>query len=276
MNPAISASIVTYCNSPSDILRAAQSFIKDTDDKAMLYIIDHSPTDDLHRHLGGMQNVRYAHHPENKGYGAGHNIAIRQILSTHDYHFVINPDVHFEQGTLPTIIEFMQQHPSVGLVMPKVINPQGEVQHLAKLIPTPMDLLFKRFLPQSWTKERLHRFTLQDKDYNKCFEAPYLSGCFMSLNVKALKDVGLFDERFFLYPEDIDLSRRIHEQYKTVYLPKATITHVHEAGSYKSLRMLGIHMVNMIRYFNKWGWIFDHKRKAANARVLKDLKYFHP
>ena len=95
----------------------------------------------------------------------------------------------------------------------------------------------------------------------------------MFFRISALQDIGLFDERFFMYGEDIDLSRRMHLQYRTMYYPGASIVHLHEAASYKNRRMLLIHIRNIIRYFNKWGWFFDAQRRKINRRLLKDLNY---
>lgn len=94
----------------------------------------------------------------------------------------------------------------------------------------------------------------------------------MFLRVKALERVGLFDERFFMYPEDIDLTRRIHRHFTTLYFPQATVVHAHRAASYKSLKMLWIHMANMVRYFNKWGWIYDAERSKANRQLFGTLR----
>ena len=91
----------------------------------------------------------------------------------------------------------------------------------------------------------------------------------MFLRTKALKDVGLFDERFFMYPEDIDLTRRIHRKYRTVFYPEVSIVHHHAQSSYVNFRMLMIHSWNLIKYFNKWGWIVDNERHVVNLRIDK-------
>jgi GT2 family glycosyltransferase len=96
----------------------------------------------------------------------------------------------------------------------------------------------------------------------------------MFLRTKALTVSGLFDERFFMYPEDIDLSRRIHEHYDTLYYPHVFITHKHEAASYRNYKMLWIHIKNMVKYFNKWGWFKDKKREEINFSTLNKLGYF--
>ena len=165
----------------------------------------------------------------------------------------------------------MNMNIEVAQLMPKVFFPTGEIQYLCKLIPTPFNLIFRRFLPQSWTKESTKKFELRDSGYNKLMNIPYLSGCFMFFRTEALKEVGLFDERFFMYPEDIDLTRRIHAKYRTVFYPEVNIIHHHAQSSYINLKMLYIHITNMVKYFNKWGWFFDKERRKVNKEIIKQL-----
>jgi GT2 family glycosyltransferase len=139
-------------------------------------------------------------------------------------------------------------------------------------LPAPADLIARRFLPAIFIKKRMQRFEMHESGYDKIIEVPYMSGCFMFLRVDALKKIGLFDERFFMYPEDIDLTRRMHGAYKTIFYPHAEIMHVHERGSYKSWRLFFVHITNMIKYFNKWGWIFDRERKRINKDTLAQFK----
>lgn len=240
-----------------------------------LYLIDNSPSRELENDVAGYDRNRvvYIFCGKNLGYGAAHNIAIREALKRNArYHVVLNPDILFTPDSIDKLYEFMNQNPVVGQIMPKVVYPTGEIQYLCKLIPTPVDLLFKRFLPAKLCRKRLYKFRLEFSGYNRVMNVPYLSGCFMFFRVSALKDVGLFDERFFMYPEDIDMTRRIHEKYKTMFYPDTTIVHAHAAASYVSKKMLCIHILNMIKYFNKWGWIFDKKRVRMNRECLERLK----
>ncbi len=89
----------------------------------------------------------------------------------------------------------------------------------------------------------------------------------MFLRSDALKKVGLFDERYFIYMEDIDLSRRIAREYKTIYFPNVHIYHGHARESYGFNKLLLLHIHSAIKYFNKWGWFFDKDRKVTNQRV---------
>lgn len=166
----------------------------------------------------------------------------------------------------------MDKNTEVGHLMPKVFYPNGEMQYLCKLIPTPFDLFIRRFLPISWAKWRVEKFEMRKTGYNKIMDVPYLSGSFMFLRTKALEEVGLFDERFFMYPEDIDLTRRIHRKYRTVFFPNVSIIHHHAKSSYLSFKMLVIHSINLIKYFNKWGWIFDSERRELNEKIQKSIQ----
>jgi hypothetical protein len=222
--------------------------------------------------------VIYIRSGKNLGYGAGHNIALRKALETSDFHFVLNPDVYFAPEELKKMLLRMGQDPKIGQLMPKVTYPDGSIQYLCKLIPTPFDLLFRRFLVgpfRSLARQRLERFELRFTGYDREMDVPYLSGCFMLFRISSLREVGLFDERFFMYPEDIDITRRMHAVHRTLFFPGATIVHDHARASYNNGRMLKIHIVNLIKYFNKWGWFFDAERKANNKVVLRSIELNH-
>ena len=265
----LNASIVLYNHSLSEITPLVETLRK-SELVSSVFLIDNSPQ----RNSDFEQlEVNYLHNDKNIGYGAAHNIVIRYTIEQNTpYHLVVNPDISIDASILDKIVDFMDSNPEIGHLMPKVYYPNGEIQHLCKLLPTPFDLILRRFIPQTWTKRRTAKFELRKSGYNKIMDVPYLSGCFMFLRADALKKVGLFDERFFMYPEDIDLTRRIHCEYRTVFYPEVSIVHHHARDSYLNLKMLWIHTINMIRYFNKWGWIFDRERKIINKKVLNQFK----
>ena len=269
----ITASIVIY-NSPATDMQTVISClaisIVDT-----VYVIDNAPDDSLKEFILGLSGkIVYIQGQGNVGYGAAHNIAIREAVRQRaKYHIVLNPDIKFREGVIEQLASFMNDHPEVGQVIPKIVFPNGELQYVCKLIPTPLDLLFRRFMPAKMNEKRANRFELRFTGYDKIMNAPYHHGCFMFFSVSALREIGLFDERFFMYPEDIDMTRRMHEKYLTVFYPEVEAVHAHAAESRKSLKMFLIHSMNMIRYFNKWGWFFDKKRRAANRQILKELHY---
>ena len=235
-----------------------------------VYWIDNSPIANIDLPLLSPK-ITYKHNTHNIGYGAAHNIAIREsIYNDIPYHLVVNPDIILTKQALELMLNFIVQHPEVGSLMPKVVYPNGELQYLCKLLPTPLDVFGRRFLPRKWIKHRNDTYEMRTSGYSKLMNVPYLSGCFMLLRTQAVQKARLFDERFFMYPEDIDLTRRIHRDYLTVFFPHATIIHNHEKASYKSLKMLWIHIINMCRYFNKWGWFIDKERTLFNQTAIKE------
>lgn len=272
-SPRISASIVLYKTKMSDLTQVVKSYSPSVARK--LYLVDNSPDKSaLTDEITADKNIEYIFSGENRGYGAGHNIAIKRAIEENsDFHVVLNPDLIFEPKVIDELAEYMEKDDSIGQLSPRIVNPKGELQYLCKLIPTPFDLIFKRFFPKKFYEKRSEKFQLKFTGYDKVMNVPYLSGCFMFFRVSALKDVGLFDERFFMYPEDIDITRRMHEKYKTLFVPDVQIIHAHAAESYKSRKMLKVHIKNMIKYFNKWGWIFDSRRRKVNRQVLKELGY---
>ena len=273
MHIPISASIVLYKTDKS-VLETINSFFN-TPINGKLFLVDNSPTNNLQQILADTiidKRVEYIFNNANLGFGAAHNIALKKTEGVSKYHLILNPDINFEANVIPALINYMEANENVGLVMPKIIYPNKSTQYVAKLLPTPVDLIFKRFIPSFLIKKRMEKFQLKFTDYNTEMEVPYLSGCFMFLRVNALQKIGLFDENFFMYPEDIDLTRRMHQQYKTMFYPEVSVVHAHEQGSYKSKKLLYIHITNMIKYFNKWGWFFDAERRKVNKKIMEQFK----
>lgn len=268
------ASIVTYNTSQGDLERVLESALLDS--VARLYVIDHSPQEGIEAMLPSDPRIVYQRRP-NLGYGAGHNHAIRQAMEAGaKYHAVLNPDIYWDGPVIHELAEYMDANPDVGQMLPKVLYPDGRLQYVCKLIPTPFDLIANRFLPRALVKGRVARFRLEKTGYKEIINVPYMHGCFMMLRIDALREVGLFDEQFFMYPEDIDLTRRMHEKWRTLFYPPLTIYHAHAAASRTSPRMLWIHITNMVKYFNKWGWLSDPKRRQYNRRLLRQLSSPRP
>ena len=262
---SLNVSIVAYHTSTDELEQALASLASPSVDT--VYLIDNGSEERLKRWCSGRKGVVYIQAP-NPGYGAGHNIAIRHSISNGKrYHLVMNSDVRFEPSVIDDITGFMDTHDEVGALQPKIINPDGSLQHTCRRLPTPLDVFARRFLPHCLFRSRDSRYLLTDLNPDVQHNIPYHQGSFMFLRTKALSDSGLFDERFFMYPEDIDLTRRIHRHWLTLYYPEVTVIHDHRADSYRSLRMTWIHAVNMVRYFNKWGWWYDRERREFNRHI---------
>ena len=236
-----------------------------------IYVEDNSPDTKLKELFEPYRNVNYAH-IDNRGYGHAHNKAIRRAIDEgSDFHLVINPDVRWDGVILERLIDEMNKHDNCALLQPRIIYPDGRLQHTCRLLPTPLDVFAKRFLPAFLFKKRLKRYLLPESAYAKSFNAVYMQGSFMLFRTSCFSEIGLFDERFFMYPEDIDITRRTRSFFSAIYYPDISIVHDHQAASSRNLKMLWVHIVNMIKYFNKWGWFFDKNRRTLNKQLLKDI-----
>lgn len=267
----ITASLVTYHTKPSYLTRLISCVLESN--ISIFYIIDNSSNDSLRVYANVSERIRYIH-SDNLGFGHGHNIALKLAFENHSkYHVVINPDIYWSNKVIEELENFMDNTTDCGLVMPKILYPNGEIQYLCKLLPTPMNLLGRRFMPFRGMQKKIDKkFELHYSGYDKIMEIPSLSGCFMFIRTDVLRQVGIFDERYFMYAEDLDLCRRIGEISKTMFYPYVSVFHEYEKGSYKSMKLLKYHICSVIKYFNKWGWIFDNKRRKINSRCIKSIK----
>lgn len=267
----LSISIVLFKTDSEDLLNIFDC-IKGSGIDYHLYLVDNSPDNSL-KNVIQDDAVTYIHSKKNIGYGKGHNLVLKRVLNASRYHLVLNSDITFSSDILSKLISYMNSQSEVGLLMPKILSQDGDIQYLSRLIPTPLDLIIRMALPRWVYKSKREKYQLEFTNYNSVIEAPFLSGCFMFLRTGALKKIGNFDDRFFMYTEDVDLSRRIHEKYKTIYYPEVDIIHKHAKESFKNLKMMFNHVSSAIKYFNKWGWFFDKKRRETNKRILNQLNY---
>jgi GT2 family glycosyltransferase len=269
MTAPVRCSIVCYLSRHDQVERLLASVTTARPD-LLVYLVDNSPTDTF-RSLAGRFGVRYHHQPHNPGYARAHNWALRDAIAAGSaYHFVLNPDIQIPLDGIGKLLAYMEQHPDVGLLAPRVHYPDGRLQPLCKLLPHPVELLVRRFFPLLHRSSgRLARYELHASGYSRVMDVPALSGCFMLMRVETLARAGLFDERFFLYFEDVDLSRRIGRIARTVFVPHVAVVHDYARGSYRDWRLLWHHLVSAGRYFNKWGWLRDAERDRVNARTLR-------
>lgn len=267
----VSASLVLYHNKQSDIEKVINSILSSKID--CLCIVDHSSNDDFKRLEGLSDSIHYLH-TKNDGYGKGHNIGFEECKKYVDskYHIVINPDIYFEASAIDSLIAFMNTNENVGLVMPKIFYPNGDFQFLCKLLPTPKDIFLRQFASKKIRERNDNRYAMKSVDFEKEMDIPSLSGCFMFFRSSCFEEIDGFDMRFFMHFEDIDITRRISKIARTVYYPHAIIIHAHEAAHKKNKKMFLIGLKSAIKYFNKWGWIFDNERVRANNAAIKYLK----
>jgi GT2 family glycosyltransferase len=271
MSINISASLVLY-NTPFEMYdRVINCFLNNS--QGYLYIVDNSQCPVINLQSYGDRLI-YIHSNKNIGFGAAHNLAFKLFAIESEFHIILNPDIYFENSPFGEISKFMISTPEVGALMPKILYPDRSIQHLAKLLPSPIILICRRFLIPIFPflkRFNLH-YELHGLSHSKYSEVPSISGCFLFLRTKAFKDINGFDERFFMYMEDVDLVRRISINSRVVYFPSVHVFHDYAKGSYKNFSLLIHHLYSAVLYFNKWGWFFDSYRTYVNSKILRKIK----
>lgn len=249
------ASVVLYKNPQAMIKNVVRSFL-DTSLNVKLYIIDNSPTP-LHQSILEGAPVFYHYAGQNFGYGKAHNWCLSRCEPSR-YYLILNPDVIMSKGVLEELIEYMDTHPDVGMISPRVLNEDQTLQCLNKRNPALLDLFLRRFysgVGLKYFKKRLDHYEMKDQGYDRICEVPFMTGAFMFCRTTVLKKVGGFDPRFFMYFEDADLSRKIQAMgYKTLYYPFVHITHLWQRASQKRIKMAMVFILSGLKYFQKWGW----------------------
>lgn len=271
MNYNLTVSVVLFYTDEDEILNIIEIIAK-SDLRIKLFFIDNSPNRNSEKVVKTSDDIVYINTDENLGFGKAHNIAINYAKDNSDYHLILNADVDFDHAILNSMIKYMAANKDIGLMAPKVLNPDGSLQYTARLLPTPFYLIFRRFMPINSIKKRLNqKYELKAFNLMNPIEVPFFIGCFLLIKTSILDKIEGYDKRYFMYMEDIDLVRRIHQHYKTVYYPLCSIIHKHGKGSYNNKKLLKYHLKSSIQYFNKWGWFFDKQRKKTNDKILSQL-----
>lgn len=267
----VSVGIVLYKNDTSEIENLLKCLLY-TDTSLIIIVIDNSPfKSDVS--FNDKHELEYHHLPHNPGFGTAHNIGFKRSIELGcDYHFIINPDVYFTFDLVNTMVYYMEKRLTIGVMMPELINIDGSIQFLPKKLPYPWEVLLRSMIGlfpglKSNFSRFLDNYELRNVPRNRVYRAPLISGAFCLYRLKVVQEIGLFDERFFMYFEDWDLSRRINSRYLAVYNPQNKVIHRHEAGSRGNLGLFKIFIKSMFLYFFKWGWIFDEDRNIQNKTL---------
>jgi len=275
IKPSISLSISVVCyNSPPDevrqllkpLLKAIQ-YLGQSQPLSVtpIYLVDNSDQTplslDTFADFEGQctelkVDLRHLHGQGNVGYGQAHNLVLEKLHS--HYHLILNPDVIVEEAALVEALNFIEDKPNRVMLSPRAKDSSGEKQYLCKRYPSVLTLLVRGFFPEflrRFFRKRLARYEMQELDEKEVSEGiPLVSGCFMFVRTEVLKEVGGFDELYFLYFEDFDLSIRIGKLGKIAYAPNVRIIHHGGNASKKGFRHLKMFIQSGIRFFNKHGW----------------------
>jgi GT2 family glycosyltransferase len=217
---------------------------------------DHRPGQVVERLEAGA--VAFLTNTDNPGYGRAVNRLVKELGSLPPYIGVLNTDLAWQSGSFEKLLAWLKGHSDVSLATPQILNSEATPQKLCKQHPTLLGLLSRRFVPEwlkpEWLKHYDRWYVMEDQDYQQVFDVPYLSGCCMLMRSDAFRHVGGFDERYFLYLEDADLSRSLSQEGRCVHLPIASVVHGWGRGNHRSMRLTLVNIHSAWLYFNKWGW----------------------
>lgn len=252
MKKTFSVGIVTY-NSEKDIGNVLDSLDKLSNRKDIeIFVIDNKSTDKTVELIEqNHKNVRLIKNRLNMGFGRANNKIIEQIDTK--YHVLVNPDIVVETDTFENIQQYMDKNPDVVQMAPKVLNQDGTEQFLPKMQPRFKYLIAGKLENKSrYLKKVREEYTFQSKKIEDVVDIDFCTGCFSVLRTNELKMCKGFDERYFLYLEDADLTRKIQKYGRTVYNPEIIVMHKWERASRKSVKYFWIHLQSMIKYWWKW------------------------
>ncbi|MFU8813560.1 MAG: glycosyltransferase [Balneolaceae bacterium] len=218
----------------------------DSSDGSVAFIKEHFPTVDV---IANRENI---------GFGKANNQAIEQVDT--EYTFLLNPDTLLEEHTLHTMLEHMNAHPECGACGCKILNPDGSfAPESRRSVPTLVSAMSKAFgLTSLFPKSRFFaHYYVGWKDENEPSSVEVLSGSCMFFRTEVLKAAGGFDERFFMYGEDIDLSYRVSKLgYRIDYVPETSIIHYKGESTKKG-------NLQYVKLFNKAMYQFFDKHYSA-------------
>ncbi len=237
-------------------------------DQLEIFVVDNDSKDgSVEMVQQSFPSVKIIANKQNVGFSTANNQAIKE--STTDYVVLLNPDTLVKSNTFKKVIDFMDNTPGAGGLGVKMIDGNGNFLPESKRgLPTPEVAFYKifglsRLFPKSKKYGRYHLGYLSDDETH---EVDVLSGAFMMMRKETLDKVGLLDEDFFMYGEDIDLSYRItQEGYKNYYFPDTTIVHYKGESTKKS-------SVNYVFVFYKAMAIFAKKHfESSKASLFSKL-----
>lgn len=250
MEIMVTGSIVTYNNMSTidETLKTLYEYTKDINFK--LYVVDNNSTDGTVEHIKeNYPQVEVVALNENIGFGAGHNKAVRMVDS--DYHVIINPDIVFIENSIKKMVDYLENNEDIGVLSPKICFPDGREQILGKKDPHFKYILASR-LRGDEPGTLLKKYAMLDCDLTKPIDIENASGCFMVFRTSILKKIDGFDERYFMYFEDADITRKARKYSRVVYYPEAVVSHVWNRDSKHNFKLLAIHIHSMLKYYWKW------------------------
>lgn len=240
-----------------------------------IIVVDNGGEEALERTLAErFGDVRYLKIMRNVGFAAGNNRGAHSARGK--YLLFANQDLTALEGSLNTLISFMEENLDVGICGPRLLNPDGSLQQSYYRFYRPMTPVYRRTLLGRTKKGQNHldTFLMRDVDMTRAQNVDFLMGAALCVRRSAIETVGLFDERFFFYFEDTDWCKRFWRAgYRVCYVPQSTMVHLHGRDSAQKMgiaslfdRATRLHIQSGIKYFIKhytsgWGRIQPFKEE---------------
>jgi GT2 family glycosyltransferase len=248
---------VTICSwNTRDDLRACLASLHNVRDEAEfeVIVVDNNSNDKSAEMVAEeFPWVRLEPMPRNLGFAGGHNHAIAIRNAPHA--FPLNSDTIVHAGALRKVLDFAHAHPDYGMIGPKLLNPDGSLQFSCRRFPNPVAALFRNTpLGKLFPNNRFTReYLMQDWDHTKPREVDWVSGAAFLVRKEVIDKIGLFDEEYFMFCEDVDWCWRAWKAgFKVVYYPEAVITHAIGRSTDKAPnRMIGRFHRSMLRFYTK-------------------------
>jgi hypothetical protein len=291
----ISAIIVNW-NTKDLLLESVRTAIETTvRHRLEIVVIDNGSTDGSLEAIRAQNNIRLISNNVNLGFAAANNLGIR--AATGKYICLINSDVEVLDGCLDRMCDYMDEHPEIGLLGPRVLNKDLTLQRSCTELPSVRNTFTQAFmldkiLPRlKWARSRF----MVDFDHATICDVEVMSGCCLFVRRSALTMVGELDQRFFIYKEDVDLCKRFADAgWKVRFYPTARIIHYGGASSSATPARFLIEMEKANReYWRKhhsgfacgtvmavtvayyliriWGWILSHILRLHDSETNKKM-----
>ena len=169
------------------------------------------------------------------------------------YHFVVNPDITLDDDAVSKLCAWMDAHPDVVMATPRLLFPDGAEQYTAKRRPSFLALLARQ-VPLPFLKGVERHYLMQDEDLSRPQEIEFCTGCFFVMRTEAFRRMGGFDEGYFMYVEDADITRKAQEYGRGDVRARGACLSCLAPGHKEKWKNFWMQIRSMLRYWRKWGF----------------------